>query len=161
MVRATVPQTADEDFAAAFIKCGMRLSTVQALTGISPRRLRVLYKSIHGRSSSPARTPGHSHASIRSFGQSLEVSEFIKYYDSTACRQGYDSGSWRSLNPKVLLDSYSFYVRMTKFPININLAFEIIRDICGGRLSIRTCASCGSLYPFALESQALNKCPMC
>lgn len=149
------------DIACSLVNRGMRLPLVHALTGLCLSRLRHLHKAVNGKSAPPGRTPEYAHVLIKNRDQALEAAKFINYYDLISRQQGNGASGFRAVNPKVMLESYNFYAQMTKAPLNINLAWYIIRDLGSGRLTSRRCSKCGILYVIAHENEALQTCPMC
>lgn len=149
------------DLAHSLVTKGMRLPLVHALTGICPSRLRNLHKSVNGKSAPPGRTPENAHAMIKTRDQAIEAAKFLNYYDLAIMRQGKVFDGSQAVNPKVLLSAYEIYALTTDVPLEINLAWYIIRDLGSGQLSARRCSKCGILYPFAHGNEVLQSCPVC
>jgi hypothetical protein len=156
-----VEESQNLDIACSLVNCGMRLPLVHALTGLCPSKLRHLHKTVNGKSAPPGRTPEYAHVLIKNREQALEAAKFINYYDLISRQQGNGAIGCRTVNPKVILESYKFYEQMTLAPLNINLAWYIIRDLGSGQLSSRRCSKCGILFIYAHENEALQTCPMC
>lgn len=149
------------ELACNFVNCGMRLPLIHSLTGICPSRLRHLHKKVNGTSAAPGRTAEIAHVLIKNRAQAMQAAKFINYYNFIGGYQDNGSIGWRSVDPKVMLAAYLFYLRTTNTPIDINLAFYIIRDLSSNRMESRRCPKCGIMYVFAHENEALQTCPMC
>ena len=149
------------ELASNLVNSGMRLTLVHALTGLCPSRLRNLHKKVNGQSAPPGRTPENAHISIKNRDQAMEAAKFLNYYDLISRQQGNGSCGTRVMDPKVLLESYKFYAQMTEAPLNINLAWYVIRDLVSGQLQSRKCSRCGIMFVFTSENEAMQTCPMC
>jgi len=149
------------EIACNLVNSGMRLTLVHALTGLCPSRLRNFHKKVNGQSAPPGRTPDSAHVLIKNRDQAMEAAKFVNYYDLTSKQEGNGSSGGRVMDPKVMLDSYKFYEQMTKAPLNINIAWYVIRDLVSGRLETRKCTRCGIMFVFTSENEAMQTCPMC
>lgn len=148
------------DIASSLVKIGMRLTQVHALTGVCPNRLRHLHKTVNGQSAPPGRMPEYAHLLLKSREQAMEAANFLNYYNLLS-KQGNGSTGYQAADPQVMLKAFKVYVKTTLAPMNINLAWYIIRDLGSGRLDARRCSGCGILYLFSHANEALQSCPMC
>ncbi|MHB8068773.1 MAG: FlhC family transcriptional regulator [Desulfobaccales bacterium] len=154
-----VEESQNWHLACSLVNKGMRLPLIHALTGVCLSRLRQRHKDVNGISAPPGRTPKFAHAMIKNKDQALEAAKFISYYH--IYNHGNGDRGCGAVNPEVMLESYNIYAKTSMTPLDINLAWYIIRDLEGGQLRSRRCSKCGIIFLYTHENEALQTCPMC
>lgn len=139
--------------ASKLIGMNLRLTIVGALTGVSDRTLRKLWREIHGKSSSNGKLPESVLSFITSRQAAADIAAFMGVYL-------HQCGPVKTIDPNKLMHALELCSRMS-MNININIAYYGLRDLRAGFISFPKCSGCGARFIFDTEKKHTNRCPFC
>ena len=139
--------------ATKLVSRGLRLTIVSALTGVSQRTLRKLWREIHGKSSPNGKLP----ESVLSFITNKQVAADVAAFMGVYLQQ---CGPVKAIDPNKLMYTLDLCQRMS-MDINVNVAYYGLRDLRAGFISFPKCSGCGAKFVYDSESKHTNRCPFC
>lgn len=142
-------------YAEELIKFKLRPPEVYALTGYNKRRLRELYKEIHGERPKKGKLALHVNKKVDSLEKNLEIIIFFNVY-----RKMYP-GPLIDIKVDRLIKSYKAYRLISENIIDFSLAYLVLRDIKIGWIKPTKCKRCGRIYLFNHQHPRMYKCLFC
>ncbi|MFZ4701764.1 MAG: FlhC family transcriptional regulator [Candidatus Methylumidiphilus sp.] len=150
--------------AECLIKLGARPSIVSTLCGIRIRKVREIYSDVRGRQSPSGALPSDTHWILRCSTNCIHASIFFGIYRRILLEIGVSD----KLNyAHAFVTAYSIYnmdcaANDEASKLDINRAYDIVRQDANGDIAMRLCATCGSNHlALSFYPDQLNGCPVC
>lgn len=152
--RAVIPVTELEKYniARELIRGGLRISTVEMLTGLSVRWLREAHKEINGTAPLNGRVPSNCLHFIKSVLSAQRLSAFVTLYKQQHGTVQVDA--------KNLLATWKAYERLCG-EFDINAGFYGCRDVLEGIVVMMACQECHMEYIYDISTRYTDCCPYC
>lgn len=152
--RAVIPVSELDKYNVAqeLIRSGMRLSTVELLTGMSIRWLREAHKEITGTSPIPGRVPANCLHFIKDLLSAQRMSAFVSLH-----RRLHGAGK---VTAKNLLVTWRSFERLCG-SFDINAGFYGCRDVNDGIIGLAMCNECHLEHIYDRATIHTDSCPYC
>ncbi|MBK5941408.1 FlhC family transcriptional regulator [Halochromatium roseum] len=157
-------QLARTQQAVALLRCGMRTTLVQRITGLRAALVRELHREIHADKPKSGQLPS-THAVLDSVLSQASASLFIALYRALGGAE-----TERQIQLEALLQAHRLYLEQQERvaaggrlgpAIDINAAWVLARDLTTGLALRRFCRQCRIHYLAADFSRTALQCPIC
>lgn len=133
------------------ISAGLRLTIVQALTGVGVRTLRQWWKHVHGIRPSNGKLPESVLSFIKDKDSAARLSAFAAFH-----RRLHGS----ELTAESLLTTWREYQQICG-AIDINAAYFAARDVKARIVVLQRCQECNAGFIYDAGSRHTDRCPFC